>query len=74
MEIHLSSEKEARLMDLASRSGKDAARIVEEAVDQLLEYDARFAEAVEKGFAEARRGDLLEHADVIERVERILRS
>ena len=39
-----------------------------------LEYDARFIEAVKEGRAAARRGDLLEHDEVVERVEKLLRS
>jgi len=73
MELHLSAEKEARLLQFAARSGKDAAELVEQAVDQMQEYDARFIEAVEEGRAAARRGDLIEHDEVVERIEKILR-
>ena len=74
MEVHFSPEKEARLRDFATRTGKEAEQVVEEAVDRMLEYEARFIEAVEEGRASARRGDLLEHDEVVERIERILRS
>ncbi len=74
MEVHFSPDKEARLRDFATRTGKDAAQLVEEAVDRMLEYDARFIEAVKEGRAAARRGDLLEHDEVVERVEKLLRS
>ncbi len=74
MQVHFSPDKEARLHQLAMRTGKDAAQVVEEAVDRMLEYDARFLEAVETGRAAARRGDLLEHDAVVERIEQILRS
>ena len=74
MEVHFSPDKEARLRDFASRTGKDAAQLVKEAVDRMLEYDARFIEAVKEGRAAARRGDLLEHDVVVERVEKLLRS
>jgi len=40
----------------------------------MLEYDTRFIQAVEEGRASARRGDLLEHDDVVERIEQIFRS
>ena len=46
----------------------------EEAIDRMLEYDTRFVEAVEEGRAAARRGDLLEHGEVVERIEQLLRS
>ncbi len=74
MEVHLAPEKEARLHQLAVRSGKNTAEVVEEAVDRLLEYDANFNEAVEQGRESARRGDLLEHDEVVERIERMFRS
>jgi predicted transcriptional regulator len=74
MEVHLSPEKEARLQQVATRTGKNAAQIVEEAVDRMLEYDTRFIQAVEEGRASARRGDLLEHDDVVERIEQMFRS
>src|SRR5471030_2761981 len=69
IEVHLSPDKEARLQQVATRTGKNAAQIVEEAVDRMLEYDTRFIQAVEEGRASARRGDLLEHDDVVERIE-----
>jgi predicted transcriptional regulator len=56
MEVNLSPDKEARLLEFASRTGKDAAQVVEE------------------GRASARRGDLLEHEEVVRRVEQTLRS
>jgi predicted DNA-binding protein len=46
MEVHLSPDREARLRDVATRTGRDATQLVEEAVDRMLEYDARFVEAV----------------------------
>jgi len=74
MEVHFSPDKEARLLQFATRTGKDAAQVVEEAVDRMLEYDARFIEAIEEGRASARRGDLLEHDEVVERIEQMFRS
>lgn len=68
MELNLAPEKEARVHQLAIRAGKDTAQIVEEAVDRLLEYDAAFIAAVEEGRASAKRGDLLEHDEVVERI------
>jgi predicted transcriptional regulator len=70
MELNLSPEKQARLQHVATRTGKDTAQLVEEAVDRMLEYDARFIEAVEEGRSTARRGELLEHDEVVERIER----
>jgi predicted transcriptional regulator len=74
MEVHFSPDKEARLRQYATRTGRDTAQVVEEAVDRMLEYDARFIEAIEEGRASARRGDLLEHDEVVERIEQMFRS
>jgi len=74
MEVNLSPDKEARLRQLAIRTGKDAEQVVEEAVDRMLEYDERFLAAVEEGRASARKGDLLEHDEVVKRIEQMFRS
>ncbi len=73
MEVHLTPEKETQLQQLARRTGKGTAELVQDAVDRLLEYDTRFIEAVEQGRAAARRGELVEHDAVVERIERMLR-
>jgi predicted transcriptional regulator len=41
--------------------------------DQNQEAQTRSIEAVEEGRASARRGDLLEHDDVVERIEQMFR-
>jgi predicted transcriptional regulator len=74
MEVPFSPDKEARLRQFATRAGKDTVQVVEEAVDRMLDYDARFVEAVEEGRAAARRGDLLEHDEVVERIQQMFRS
>jgi predicted transcriptional regulator len=74
MEVRLAPEKEAELQRLASRTGRNAEQVLKEAIDRLLEYDAHFGAAVEEGRAAARNGDLLEHDEVIERIERMFSS
>lgn len=74
MEVHFTPEKESRLHQVATRIGKNPEQVVVEAVDRMLEYDERFIAAVEDGRASARRGDLLEHEEVVERIEHMLRS
>ena len=75
MEVHLTPEQEARLSQLAARTGKrDAQEVVQETVSRMLEHEARFVEAVKRGIASADRGDFVEHDEVFTRVERLLRS
>jgi predicted transcriptional regulator len=74
MEVHFTPEQQNRLHEVAARTGKDPKQLVQEGIDRMLEYDERFLAAVEKGRASARRGDLLEHDEVVERIERLFRQ
>jgi predicted transcriptional regulator len=74
MEIHFTPEKEALIQQLASRAGKDAAEVVQEAVDRLLDYDAWFIKQVEKGMEHAAKGELIDHEDVVARIEKRLKD
>lgn len=74
MEVHFTPEQEARLHQVATRTGRNPEQVVEDAVDRMLEYDERFIAAVEKGRASARKGGLLEHDEVVDRIEQMLRS
>jgi len=40
----------------------------------MLENQARFIATVELGIAQADRGELVEHQEVIDRIERLLRA
>jgi len=74
MEIHLTPEKEALLRQVAARTGQDAAQVVQEAVDRLLDHDTWFIREVEKGQLHAAKGDLMEHDEVVARIERRLKD
>lgn len=74
MEVQLSPDQEAQLQNFAARTGRAASQLVAEAVDRMLEYDARFIEAVEEGRAAARRGEVLDHEEVVARIEGMFAS
>lgn len=74
MEIHLTPEKEALLRQVAARTGQDTAQVIQEAVDRLLDHDAWFIREVEKGQSQAARGDLMEHDEVVARIEKRLQD
>lgn len=74
MELDLPPEKEARVRQFADRTGKNAGQVIEEAVDRLLADEAAFIADVQVGRASSRRGDLLEHDEVVRRIENILSS
>ena len=64
MEVNFTPQIEARLKEFATRKGKDAAQVVEEAVSKMPERQARFVEGVRRGIASADRGDLIDHEEV----------
>ena len=70
----MTPEKEAKLEQIASRTGQGTEQLVEEAVDRLLEYDRYFLEEIEKGLADIERGDVLTHEEVGARMERLFAS
>ena len=73
MEVNFTPEQQSRLHQVAARTGKEARQIVEEGIDRMLDYDEHFLAAVEEGRASARRGDLVEHDEVVKRIERTFR-
>ena len=74
MEVHFTPDTEAQLKEFAARKGKEAAHVVEEIVSNTLQQQARFVEGVKRGIASADRGDLIDHEEVVKRIERILQS
>ncbi len=74
MEIRFAPEQQSLLDHLAAHTGKDPEQLVRDGIDRMLDYDEHFLAAVQEGRVAARRGDLLEHEEVVERIEQILRS
>jgi predicted transcriptional regulator len=73
MEVHFSPDVETQLQQVASASGKDPEQLVKETVTRMLENQARFIAGVQLGIAQADRGEVVEHQEVINRVERLFR-
>jgi predicted transcriptional regulator len=65
----LHTGQEAQLPQIGSRIGKDAAQVVKDAASRMLQDQASFVEAVEKGLAANDRGKLIDHDEVVERTE-----
>jgi predicted transcriptional regulator len=74
MTIHPTSELQARLDGLARRTGRDVETLAQEALERYTDYEAWFLEQVEIGLAAAEAGQLLEHDEVVARVERRLQQ
>jgi predicted transcriptional regulator len=70
MEVHLSDEQEARLTEIASRSGTSADELVQDAVSRYLDNDGRFVDAVLKGLASLDSGEFVSHDEVGARLRR----
>ena len=66
--------KQHPIQQLAARTDKGTAQVIEEAVDQLLDYDAHFIREVEKGLAQVERGEVLTHEEVGERLKALFAS
>jgi len=73
MEVHFSPDIETRLQQVALANGKDAEQLVKDTVVRMLENQARFVAGVEKGIAAADRGELIDHQDVVKRVNRLFK-
>lgn len=74
MDVHVTPEQEAKLIDIAARTGRQAGELVHTAVNRLIDEESRFLEAVEQGFASLDRGEYVTHEDVGARLERLLRA
>jgi predicted transcriptional regulator len=74
MEVNFTPQIESQLKEFAARKGKDAAQVVEEAVSGMLERQARFVEGVKRGIESANRGDLIDHEEVVSRIDGLFNS
>jgi len=68
MEVHLNSDLQAKLAQLASQQGRDSETLVVEAVERMVNYDEWFTREVEKGIAAADGGEFIEHGEVGKRL------
>lgn len=71
MEVRFSPDVETRLQQVALANGKDAEQLVKDTVARMLENRTRFVSGVEKGIAQADRGELIDHENVVNRVNRL---
>jgi predicted transcriptional regulator len=71
MEVHFSPDIETRLQQVALANGKDAEQLVKDTIARMLESQARFVAGVERGIAAAARGELIDHEDVVKRINRL---
>jgi len=70
MDVHLSTELQAKLDRLAAQQGRDTEWRVHETLERWVDYDEWFIREVEKGLAQVERGELLVHEEVGARIEK----
>ena len=69
MEVHFTPEQQAQLAQLAAKAGTVPERVVTNVVARYLNEEARFLASVEKGIAEADRGDFIDEEEMDARLE-----
>lgn len=69
MEVLLSPEQHAQLVQIATQAGTNPERVASKAVARYLDEETRFLAAVEKGLAAAERGDFIEEDEMDARLE-----
>ena len=69
MEVHLTAEQEAQLVQIATNAGTNPERLATNVVARYLDQEARFLAAVEKGIAAAERGEFIEEEEMDARLE-----
>ena len=74
MEVPLTAAQEAALRQLAAHAGRDPEDLVQEAVEQMIDYDRWFHGQVQIGLAQAERGEFVTHEEVGERIRQLFRS
>ena len=73
MEVQFEPDVQAQLDQFAASQGKAAAQVVTETVSRMLRRQAQFLEGVDRGIAAADRGDLIDNAEVVERINGLFR-
>jgi len=74
MEVQLSVEQEARLSQMADRTGKTADELAREVVERYIAEDAHFRAAVQAGLDDAARGNFVPTSEVWAAIERELQG
>ena len=74
LRVKFQGEREAELAQAAASAGQAPEQFIEETMARVLSNRARYLAAVQEGIDQADRGEFIEHEEVVENVERILRS
>jgi len=69
MDLHVPPELEAKLHRLAAETGRHADQVALDLLANSVEHDDWFRREVEKGRVAAREGRLLDHDEVVSRID-----
>ena len=74
MDLQVPPELEAKLTRLAAETGRTVNQVALDLLASSMDHDEWFRAEVEKGRAAAREGRLIEHDDVVARMDRRYRG
>jgi predicted transcriptional regulator len=74
MTVHLTPIQEKRLQHLAAHAGRTPDELVQEEVDRFLAYEEEMLWAVQRGNEDIAAGRVLEHSQVVARIERLFQN
>ena len=73
MELHLTPEQEAHLLQIAEHEGKSPSQLVFDATVDLFEGNRLFREGVQRGLDQAIAGEFIEEEAMDIRFEKMIR-
>jgi predicted transcriptional regulator len=73
MEVHFTPDELQRLAQIAAHAGTDTEHLVKMPPLRLVEEDKKFRAAVQKGIEQADRRELIDHEQVVARIERVFK-
>ena len=74
MEVHLPQNQEAKLNELAVKTGRGTDELVQDAVAKLLSHNEWFKQQVQIGVGQIARGEFIDEEEMEARVQRMLQS
>jgi predicted transcriptional regulator len=74
MEIRLTPEQEAHLLQIAQHEGKDVGQLLVDTALNLYERERQFREAVQRGLDQANAGNFIEEEEMDARLEKMIRG
>lgn len=74
MEVLFSPETEQQLKDAAADAGKTPLEFVTETVSDVVRRRAEIREGVRRGIEAANRGELIDHEEVVRRIDALFKS